>query len=126
MVNVLAETEHRMGVANLLLWVLDDNHDAQLAYKALGFEPTGECQFLPTVGQFERRLGLPNRTLIDSRADAASLIVDRRAGLSEYSGLRPKEIEDSASEVPICASADSQLAVDILDAASNDSLNSRA
>jgi hypothetical protein len=39
-----------------MLWVLEDNHDAQHAYQALGFEPTGERQFLPALGQFERRL----------------------------------------------------------------------
>ena len=47
-----------MGVTELMLWVLEDNHDAQRAYQALGFEPTGERQFLPAFGQFERRLRL--------------------------------------------------------------------
>ena len=46
------------GVTDLLLWVLEDNHDAQRAYEALGFEPTGERQFLPDLGRFERRLRL--------------------------------------------------------------------
>jgi hypothetical protein len=54
----LAETERRTGVTELLLWVLEDNHDAQGAYAALGFEPTGERQFLPAFGRFERRLKL--------------------------------------------------------------------
>jgi ribosomal protein S18 acetylase RimI-like enzyme len=54
----LAEVERRMGVTDLLLWVLEDNHDAQRAYETLGFEPTGQRQFLPTLGRFERRFRL--------------------------------------------------------------------
>jgi GNAT superfamily N-acetyltransferase len=53
----IAAKERRDGVTDLLLWVLDDNHDALAAYLALGFEPTGECQPLP-AGQQERRLKL--------------------------------------------------------------------
>jgi hypothetical protein len=41
-----------------MLWVLEDNHDAQRAFKALGFDPTGERQYLPALGQLERRLRL--------------------------------------------------------------------
>jgi ribosomal protein S18 acetylase RimI-like enzyme len=58
LLHALAETERSMGVTDLLLWVLEDNHDAQRAYDALGFEPTGERQFLPDFGRFERRLRL--------------------------------------------------------------------
>jgi GNAT superfamily N-acetyltransferase len=58
LLHTLAEMDRETGVTDLLLWVLDDNHDAQLAYKALGFEPTGECQFLPTLGRTELRLRL--------------------------------------------------------------------
>ena len=54
----LAEVEREMGVTDLLLWVLEDNHDAQRAYETLGFEPTGERQFLPDLGRFERRFRL--------------------------------------------------------------------
>jgi len=54
----LAELERDNGVTDLLLWVLDGNHDAQRAYETLGFEPTGERQFLPAVGRFERRFTL--------------------------------------------------------------------
>jgi ribosomal protein S18 acetylase RimI-like enzyme len=54
----LAEIDHRTGVTNLMLWVLEDNYEAQRAYEALGFEPTGERQFLPTLGRFERKLRL--------------------------------------------------------------------
>jgi ribosomal protein S18 acetylase RimI-like enzyme len=54
----LAEIDRQTGVTELMLWVLDDNHDAQRAFQALGFEPTGERQYLPAFGQFERRLRL--------------------------------------------------------------------
>jgi ribosomal protein S18 acetylase RimI-like enzyme len=50
--------ERQMGVTDLLVWVLEDNHNAQNAYEALGFLPTGERQYLPAFGQFERRLRL--------------------------------------------------------------------
>jgi GNAT superfamily N-acetyltransferase len=59
----LAEVERGMGVTDLLLWVLEDNHDAQRAYETLGFEPTGESQFLPDLGRFERRFKLGIRHL---------------------------------------------------------------
>ena len=39
-----------------MLWVMEDNHDAQRAHEALGFEPTGDRQFLAAFGQFEQRL----------------------------------------------------------------------
>ena len=52
----LAELERQIGVTDLLLWVLEDNHGARRAYEALGFKPTGERQFLPTVRRFELRL----------------------------------------------------------------------
>jgi GNAT superfamily N-acetyltransferase len=65
LLHALAETERRVGVTDLLLWVLEDNHDAQRAYEALGFEPTGERQFLPAFGRFERRLRLGARRLLD-------------------------------------------------------------
>jgi hypothetical protein len=47
-----------MGVTELLLWVLEDNHAASNAYRALGFVPTGERQFLRAFGRFEQRLRL--------------------------------------------------------------------
>jgi ribosomal protein S18 acetylase RimI-like enzyme len=52
----LAEINRRMGVTELMLWVLEENHAALRAYQALGFRSTGEWQFLPAFGQFERRL----------------------------------------------------------------------
>ena len=54
----LAEIDRQTGVTELMLWVLEDNHDAQRAYQALGFESTGDRQYLPAFGQFERRLRL--------------------------------------------------------------------
>jgi RimJ/RimL family protein N-acetyltransferase len=56
LLHTLVQINRRIGVTELVLWVLEDNHDAQHAYQALGFEPTGERQFLPVFGQFERRL----------------------------------------------------------------------
>jgi GNAT superfamily N-acetyltransferase len=58
LLHALASVERRMGVRDLLLWVLEDNYDAQRAYQALGFEPTGDRQFLSAVGRFEQRLRL--------------------------------------------------------------------
>jgi ribosomal protein S18 acetylase RimI-like enzyme len=62
----LAQMERRMGVTHLLLWVLEDNDEAQLAYEALGFKPTGERQFLPAAGRFEQRLTLYLRPSMES------------------------------------------------------------
>jgi ribosomal protein S18 acetylase RimI-like enzyme len=66
LLRALADIERQTGVTDLLLWVLEDNHDAQRAYQALGFEPTGERQFLPAVGRFEYRLRVDIRRLLDS------------------------------------------------------------
>jgi ribosomal protein S18 acetylase RimI-like enzyme len=54
----LVEINRHMGVTELMLWVLEDNHDAQHAYQALGFESTDDRQYLPALGQFEHRLRL--------------------------------------------------------------------
>ena len=54
----LVELEREAGVTDFLLWVLEGNHAAQCAYQSLGFVPTGERQFLPAFGRFERRLQL--------------------------------------------------------------------
>jgi GNAT superfamily N-acetyltransferase len=58
LIHDLAQIDRQMGVTDLMLWVLEDNYDAQHAYEALGFEPTGERQFLPAFGRVERRLRL--------------------------------------------------------------------
>jgi ribosomal protein S18 acetylase RimI-like enzyme len=62
----LAEIDQRIGVTDLMLWVLEDNYSAQRAYEALGFMPTGERQFLAILGRFERRLSLQVIRLMDS------------------------------------------------------------
>jgi RimJ/RimL family protein N-acetyltransferase len=62
----LVEIDGPIGVTDLMLWVLEENHDAQRAYEALGFEPTGDRQFLPSLGRFERRLRLGIRRLLGS------------------------------------------------------------
>jgi ribosomal protein S18 acetylase RimI-like enzyme len=56
LLHAVADLEGQMGVTDLLLWVLEDNLDAQRAYDALGFEPTGERQYLPAFRRFERRM----------------------------------------------------------------------
>ena len=66
LVHHIAEIDHEMGVTDLMLWVLEDNCNAQRAYEALGFEPTGERQFLPAFGRFERRLTSGIRRLLES------------------------------------------------------------
>ncbi len=38
----LAEIERPRGVTELLLWVLEDNHDARRAYETLGFRADRE------------------------------------------------------------------------------------
>jgi hypothetical protein len=55
---MLVEREQRAGVDSLFLWILEGNLDAQRAYESLGFELTGERQFLPGLGRFERRMKL--------------------------------------------------------------------
>lgn len=55
----LAERERKAGASDLMLWVLEDNHDAQQVYERLGFQSTGERQRLPDeTGRYELRLGL--------------------------------------------------------------------
>jgi ribosomal protein S18 acetylase RimI-like enzyme len=58
LLHALAEMDGREGVTDLMLWVLEDNHEAQGAYEALGFEATGERQLLQDCGRFELRLRL--------------------------------------------------------------------
>jgi ribosomal protein S18 acetylase RimI-like enzyme len=62
----LAKIDQQMGVTDLMLWVLEDNYNAQRAYEALGFEPTGEREFLLVFGRFERRLTSGIRRLLES------------------------------------------------------------
>ena len=62
----LAEIERHLGVNELLLWVLEDNHTARRAYEASGFTPTGERQYLLEIGRFEVQLRMQLRSSPDS------------------------------------------------------------
>ena len=55
MIEALAERAARAGSAVLLLWVMEDNVEALVAYQSVGFVPTGERQEL-APGRFEVRL----------------------------------------------------------------------
>lgn len=59
LLRAMAEVERRGGITHFLVWVLEDNHVAWRAYEAVGFVATGERQFLPNIGRFERRLSWP-------------------------------------------------------------------
>ena len=67
LMRALAESERQAGIADLLLWVLEGNDDAQRAYEALGFEPTGD--FPPGVRTVRAAtaVGRPTITGIVSR-----------------------------------------------------------
>ena len=45
LVDGLAEISRRMGVTELMLSVSEDNYAANRAYRALGFQPTGDRQY---------------------------------------------------------------------------------
>jgi ribosomal protein S18 acetylase RimI-like enzyme len=66
LLRAVAEIERRNGVKHLMLWVFEDNHEAQRAYRALGFEPTGEREFFPAFGRYERRFKLGIKRLLDT------------------------------------------------------------
>jgi hypothetical protein len=82
-----------MGATDLLLWALEDNFDAQRTYKAVGFEPTGEREFLPAVGRVERRLRLVLDRLPDSEPSSCRLGADcDSTKLSEGPGFQLQEV----------------------------------
>lgn len=58
LLNKLIALGRHLGVAQLVLWVLEDNHPARRAYEAVRFRLTGERQFLPEIGRFEIQLSL--------------------------------------------------------------------
>jgi ribosomal protein S18 acetylase RimI-like enzyme len=66
LMQALVEIEHRRGITDIFLWVLEDNYEAQQVYETLGFRPTGERQFLHDYGQFERRLRLGTGSVPDA------------------------------------------------------------
>ena len=93
LVRALADRERRMGATQLLLWVLDGNHDALRAYEALGFKPKGEPQFLRAFGRWEQRLGVQISCLGQPVPTAGSLGLDHgSANLSNSPSFQPQEI----------------------------------
>jgi hypothetical protein len=76
LVQALADRERRMGAIQLLLWVLDGNHDALRAYEALGFQPIGKPQFLRAFGRWEQQLGVQISCLTQPMPTAGSLSLD--------------------------------------------------
>jgi ribosomal protein S18 acetylase RimI-like enzyme len=77
LVRALAKRERRMGATQLLLWVLDGDHDALRAYEALGFRPMGGPQFLRAFGRWEQRLGVQISCLRQPVPTAGSLSLNR-------------------------------------------------
>jgi ribosomal protein S18 acetylase RimI-like enzyme len=93
LLHALAEKERQTGVTDLLLWVLEDNDGAQRAYEALGFELTGERQFLKAAGRFEQRLKLTFRDVPGSQPTAAqSAVVRSTTELGQSPTLQLQEV----------------------------------
>jgi hypothetical protein len=86
LLHALVDIERRMGGIDLMLWVLEDNHEARRAYEALGFEWTGESQPLPALGKSEHRMRLRIGDLPASEATAHSMRGKQR---SSQPDLRP-------------------------------------
>jgi ribosomal protein S18 acetylase RimI-like enzyme len=86
LLQTLTQIEREMGVTDLLLWVLEDNHVARRAYEALGFEWTGESQPLTALGKSECRMRLMIRDLPASEATTHSMRGKQR---SSQPDLRP-------------------------------------
>lgn len=59
LVDALVDEGRRLKLGELLLWVLEDNVVARLAYIQLGFRPTGDRQLGPDRRRWEERLSLP-------------------------------------------------------------------
>jgi L-amino acid N-acyltransferase YncA len=85
----LAETCRPMGVTELLLWVLMDNHAAYDAYRALRFVPIGKPHRLRAIGRFEQqfRLRMSAETPSAGPARRVVLLVRSRARLGTSPGL---------------------------------------
>ena len=71
-----------------MLWALEDNHAAQRAYQSLGFEPTGERQFLP--GLWAVRAAAPTENSVRTQDLLSQLHLLRHQILrdSKYSAAR--------------------------------------
>jgi ribosomal protein S18 acetylase RimI-like enzyme len=102
LLQALVEMERGIGVTDLLLWVLEDNYAAQRAYEALGFEPTGERQFLADFGRFERRLRLVLGRLQDSEPSRRPLGLDPHSSkLGQRPSVQLQEIHGFADAAHI-------------------------
>ena len=97
----LGDLERRMGVTELLLWVLEDNQAAQRAYEALGFVPTDERQFLPDFGRFERRLRLCLSGISESMPTGYPGVHSESAKLGQYPGFQLQEIHGLANAADV-------------------------
>lgn len=78
LVRALAKRERWRGATQLLLWVLDGNHEALRAYASLGFWPMGEPQYLEAFERWEQRLGVHISCLTQPMPTAGSLSFDHR------------------------------------------------
>jgi L-amino acid N-acyltransferase YncA len=76
LVRALARRERWRGATQLLLWVLDGNHEALRAYAALGFCRMGEPQYLEAFDRWEQRLGVQISFLTQPMTTARSLTLD--------------------------------------------------
>jgi ribosomal protein S18 acetylase RimI-like enzyme len=101
LLRAIAEIECRKGVNDLLLWVLEDNSEAQCAYAALGFNATGEQQFLPTADRFEHRLRLGIEQLASEQARQLTRIADRSANTDLRPGLQSQKVHGLMGGVDI-------------------------
>jgi ribosomal protein S18 acetylase RimI-like enzyme len=76
LLRAIAKRERESRVGELRLWVLEHNHDAQSAYLALGFEPSGHPHFLQAVQQHEQLLKVSVDQLLEARPNRRSFTFD--------------------------------------------------
>ena len=107
LLQTLTQIEQEMGVTDLLLWVLDDNHVARRVYEAVGFEWTGESQPLPALRKSEDRLQLRIGDLAAFEATTQSMRGNHRSSKPDMRpGLEAQEVHDllrAADEVQAAA-----------------------
>jgi GNAT superfamily N-acetyltransferase len=98
MLRAVCEVEERLGAAELLLWVFEDNNDAQEVYKAVGFEPTGDCKPLPDIDRVEVEYRLRIRLSAMNLTSRTTKIVKRRTAKPCQAPLvQPEEVYDFSS-----------------------------
>lgn len=98
----LARREQRKGVTDLLLWVLENNDQAQFAYHALGFKATGQQQPLAEGEGFEHQLRLSIGRLLESKPIADSTeICTRSSKPHPRPSLQPQEVHSFTSPTDI-------------------------